>query len=59
MEKLKNQNYLETDAFVDEMQCKLLPGDSKLSEIPAVQKQQVAKLCGKIQPWNATIEKPA
>jgi hypothetical protein len=40
------------------MQCKLLPSDSKLSEIPAVQKQQIAKLCGKIQPWNAAIEKP-
>ena len=59
-EKLKNQIYLGTDAFVDDMQCKLLP-DAKLREVPAVQKRQVAKplayYANKYSPRNAAIEK--
>lgn len=40
--ELKNQIYLGDDAFVDEMQSKILP-EKNLSEIPSSQKRQVAK----------------
>jgi hypothetical protein len=39
-EQLKNQIYLGSDAFVDEMQCKLSP-DAVLQEIPVEQKKRV------------------
>jgi len=41
-EQLRNQIYLGSDEFVDDMQCKISP-DTKLSEIPSTQKRQVAK----------------
>jgi len=41
-EKLKNQIYLGSSAFVDEMQCKLNPEQS-LKDIPKLQKQSVKK----------------
>jgi REP element-mobilizing transposase RayT len=41
-EELKNQIYLGNEAFVDEMQCKILP-DTNLSEIPSAQKRQIPK----------------
>ncbi len=44
-EALKNQVYLGDDKFVDDMQCKISP-DTNLSEIPSVQKRQVAKPIG-------------
>ncbi|MEN8261326.1 MAG: hypothetical protein ABFS02_12220 [Pseudomonadota bacterium] len=54
------QIYLGTDAFVDDMQCKLLP-DAKLREVRAVQKRQVAKpfayYANKYSPRNTAIEK--
>ena len=42
-EQLKNQIYLGSDEFVDEMQIKILDG-TDLSEIPSSQKRRVAKL---------------
>ena len=44
-EQLKNQIYLGSDEFVDEMQCQLSL-DAKLSEIPSAQKRPVAKPLG-------------
>ena len=41
-EQLRNQIYLGSDEFVDDMQCKISL-DTKLSEIPSTQKRQVAK----------------
>ena len=41
-EGLKNQIYLGSEAFVDEMQCKISP-EASLSDIPAIQKRQIAK----------------
>jgi REP element-mobilizing transposase RayT len=44
-EQLKNQIYLGSDEFVDEMQRKISV-DSNLSEVPSTQKRQVAKSLG-------------
>lgn len=41
-EQLKNQIYLGSDDFVDEMQCKIMP-DKDLSEIVSAQKRPTAK----------------
>lgn len=41
-EQLRNQIYLGSDDFVDDMQCKIAP-DVSLSEIPSSHKRQVAK----------------
>ncbi len=41
-QQLKNQIYLGSDDFVDEMQCKITP-DVNLSEIPSSHKRQVSK----------------
>lgn len=41
-EQLRNQIYLGSDEFVDEMQCKIAL-DVNLSEVPSSQKRQVAK----------------
>lgn len=41
-EQLRNQIYLGSDEFVDDMQCKISL-ETKLSEIPSTQKRQVAK----------------
>ncbi|MEH6625565.1 MAG: transposase [Motiliproteus sp.] len=40
--ELKNQIYLGDQAFVDDMQCKI-SADASLSDVPAIQKRQVAK----------------
>jgi len=39
-EELKNQIYLGSDKFVDDMQCKISP-ETNLSEIPSSQKRKV------------------
>jgi len=41
-EELKNQIYLGSDKFVDDMQCKISP-ETNLSEIPSSQKRKVSK----------------
>ena len=41
-ENLKNQIYLGDDNFVDEMQCKILPG-TNLSEVPSSEKTSGSK----------------
>ncbi|CAA0096725.1 Uncharacterised protein [BD1-7 clade bacterium] len=40
--KLKNQIYLGSDTFVEDMQCKLLP-DQPLAGVPKIQKQSPPK----------------
>jgi REP element-mobilizing transposase RayT len=59
-EHLKNQVYLGTDAFVDEMQCKLSP-DAKLQDIPAAQtrrvRQSLEHYAKKYSTRNLAIEK--